>query len=1100
MKKIISLFLSVAILLSITAGIDLSAFADTYSGSCGDNVYWNFDTDSGTLTISGTGDMYDYNNYYGALSPWYQNSDITTAVISDGVTSVGNYAFYNCYSLAEISIPNSVTSIGDSAFRYCRSLTSVIIPDSVTSIGDSVFRYCFSLTSVTISYSVTRIGNYAFSGCGIKEIKIPDSVTRIGDSAFSGCNKLKEITMPDGVTSIGDSAFYSCRNLTKVNIPEGVTRIGDSAFCNCSSLAEITISDSVTSIGDYAFSGCGKLREITIPDSVTSIGDYAFDGCSNLSSINVNAQNENYSSVDGVLFNKDKTMLIKYPAGNNDMFYSIPDGVTSIGIFAFSDCSNLASATIPNSVTSIGDNSFYGCTSLESITIPDSVTSIEDGAFGNCSSLASITIPDSVVNIGDNAFQFCSSLISITIPNNVTSIGYDAFYNCSGLTSVKISDSVKSLDGVFSGCSSLRNVTIPDSVTSIENAFSSCSSLATITIPDSVTVIDGAFNGCSSLTSIKIPDGVTSIGWYTFDSCNNLTSITIPDSVTSIGGCAFRDCTRLTSVIIPDGVTSIGIFAFSGCSSLTCITIPDGITSIDTGIFKNCSSLSSITIPDNITNIDPEVFENCSSLTSIIIPDSITRICDRAFQQCYSLTDIYYIGTEEEWNNIIVGEYNDDLLNATIHYNSTAHEHSYTAVVTPPTCTKKGYTTYTCSCGDSYIDDYVPATGHDYVNGVCADCGEIDSSYYFAYTVLEDGTAQITDYTGSETELVIPSEIDGYTVTSIGERTLYDCASLTSVTIPSSIIDIGYQAFGHCMNLTDISVEDGNEKYCAVDGVLFSKDKKTIISYPAGKTQTEYSIPESVENISSYAFRDNAYLESVTIPESVTEIGKKAFDQCTSLTEIYYSGSEMGWNKITVGDDNSALDFATIYFAKESLLEVEDRESGVTVAENALEVLPGNTELVVEKVSETTTGVSYNIGLQKDGEEIQPNGTVTVKIPVPETMDGNACKVYRQESDGSYTDMNAVYQDRYMIFTADHFSRYILTTGDPSDMQVMLGDVDGDGELTDWDAIVLNRYLAGWEVEINSAAADTDGDNELTDWDAIVLERNLAGWDIELKS
>ena len=330
----------------------------------------------------------------------------------------------------------------------------------------------------------------------------------------------------------------------------------------------------VTSIGDDAFYKCSSLTSITIPNGVTSIGVNAFVDCRKLNQINVDTANTAYSSVNGVLFSKDKTELIKYPEGKADTSYSIPDSVTSIGNSAFCDCYSLTSITIPNSVTSIGWYTFSDCSSLTSITIPDSVTRIGYGAFENCSSLTSITIPNSVTSIGGRAFSGCSSLASITIPDGVTSIGGSA----------------------FSGCSSLTSITIPDSVTSIgDHAFFGCKGLTSITIPDGVTSIGSyAFYGCKGLTSITIPVSVTSIGIHAFNDCSSLTSITIPDSVTSIGDSAFKRCGSLTSVAIPDSVTSIGWSAFSGCSSLTSITIPDGVTSIGSSAFFGCSSLKDV--------------------------------------------------------------------------------------------------------------------------------------------------------------------------------------------------------------------------------------------------------------------------------------------------------------------------------------------------------------------------------------------------------------------------------------------------------------------------------------------------------------------------
>ena len=261
----------------------------------------------------------------------------------------------------------------------------------------------------------------------------------------------------------------------------------------------------VTSIGDRAFSGCSSLTSITIPDSVTSIGSSVFRWCDKLNQINVDTANAKFSSVNGVLFNKDKTELIRYPAGKTDASYAIPNSVTSIDWSAFYGCDSLVSITIPNSVTSIGWYTFSDCSSLTSITIPDSVTSIGWYTFSDCSSLTSVTIPDSVTSIGSYAFSGCKGLTSVTIPDSVTSIGSSAFSDCSSLTSITIPNSVTSIDKyTFYGCSSLASITIPDSVTSIgSSAFSGCSSLTSITIPDSITSIrNDAFLRCSSLKDV----------------------------------------------------------------------------------------------------------------------------------------------------------------------------------------------------------------------------------------------------------------------------------------------------------------------------------------------------------------------------------------------------------------------------------------------------------------------------------------------------------------------------------------------------------------------------------------------------------------------
>ena len=466
-KKSVSILLSLLMVLSLITAVPFTAGAaetDKVSTSeiCGD--YWYYLSYGGTATIT------KYNGNATAL-------EIPSSLDGHTVTNIGDYAFNYCTSLTSVTIPDNVTIIGDNAFCNCTSLISITIPDSVTSIGFMAFYECTSLTSITI----------------------PDGVTSIEDSTFEYCTSLTSITIGNGVISIGSSSFDDTGYYNdESNWENGVLYIGNyliEADGNTVS-GEYKVKDGTKVIGDYAFYECTDLTSVTISDSVIGIGYLAFNYCESLANIGVDTNNQYYTSIDGNLYNKDKTELIQYAIGKSNTDFTIPDSVTSINNSAFESCNNITSVTIPDSVTSIGNE-----------------------VFGNCTSLVSVTIPNSVTSIGSSAFEFCYDITSVTIPDSVTSIGYSAFSGCLSLTSITISDSVKSIEGAtFSGCDSLTSVTIPDSVKSIG---------------------DDAFGYCTSLKSVTIPNSVTSIGYYAFTHCTSLKSVTIPYSVTRIGEKAF---------------------------------------------------------------------------------------------------------------------------------------------------------------------------------------------------------------------------------------------------------------------------------------------------------------------------------------------------------------------------------------------------------------------------------------------------------------------------------------------------------------------------------------------------------------------------------
>ena len=737
---------------------EISASADetsavTWTKTESDGLTWTLDA-KGTLTISGTGAMKDYNAAEN-LSPAYMNSDVKKVVIEDGVTSIGELAFFKCSSLTNITIPDSVTCIEYAAFHGCSSLSSITIPNSVTSIGVYAFVICSSLTSITI----------------------PDGVTSIGYGAFSECSSLKTISL-SCKSSLKKSDFGEQANLVSYTNQHLLTKTaakaatcaesGNKEYWTCKHCGKYFLSDDT----NPATATAVELSETVIPalnhkNATTRgaveptetapgySGDRYCPDCDTVFEKGYTYWNEDNLTwklyEDGTLNISGKGAMKNYNYYDNPSPASqkkdsvkkvvIEDGVTSIGNSAFDSCSNLTSITIPDSVSSIGNFVFYGCSSLTSITLSNNIT-----------------------NIGNSAFAGCSSLTSITIPDRVTSIEKYAFYNCSGLTSI----------------------TIPDSVTSIgESAFRNCTSLTSITIPDSVTSIGkSAFSNCSSLTSITIPNGVTSIGEYAFQSCSSLTSITIPDSVTSIGAYAFSDCWDLTSITIPDSVTTIGESAFNACSSLTTISLSCK-SSLKRSDFGKQADLVSYT--SHTLNKTEAKAATC------------TENGNKEYWTCEHCKK-YFLSDDANPETAKAVEQSECMIPAIQHKNAIIQNAS------EPTETAPGYS------GDRYCPDCdtIVEKGYTYWNE-----DNLTWKLYEDGTLNISGTGAMKNYiygnnkSPARLNLSVTSIVIEEGVTSVGDYAFENCDNLTSITIPGNVESIGESAFYSCDNLTDVTLQDG---------------------------------------------------------------------------------------------------------------------------------------------------------------------------------------------------------------------------------------------------------------------------------------------------
>ncbi|WP_400232431.1 leucine-rich repeat domain-containing protein [Methanomethylophilus alvi] len=940
------------------------------SDVCGDNLTWTLD-EKGTLTISGTGDMYDRPS--GISEPLFTPMHLVrTVVICDGVTSIGDYAFFGYPYLSEVTIPNSVKSIGDYAFFQCEALTNITIPSSVTSIGDQVFTLCSTLTGITVSESnpsyssdngvlfdkgkeelihypvgngrtsyaipntVTLIGEFAFRECKyLTDITIPDSVKTIGTKAFQGCIGLKGITIPDSVTSVGDGAFQSCYHLVNVTIPNSLKSISKYMFSNCSYLVSVTIPDSVETIGESAFFRCSELRQVTIGNSVETIEKYAFEGCTNLTNI------------------------------------TIPDSVETIGESAFSECKSLTNTTIPDSVETIGEYAFNYCESMTKITIPDSVKNIGGSAFRNCESVTEITIGSSVTSIGNGAFLYCdnirevvnySSLNIVAGKTDYENIGRNAYF-------VHTPSSERPYTKVQSNYLTASQVTIPDSVTSIGNSvFLNCKSLESVTIPDSVTSIgENAFSGCTSLTGIVIPSSMTSIGYAAFSECTSLTGITVSESnpsYSSDGGVLFdKDKDALIqypvgndskSYVIPDSVTSIEDFAFYGCTSITSITFPDSVSSVGYAAFYGCTFCDTAgnEICQDADCLKGRHFHgsDCDKLTmadtdDIIIDEAVDPTCTETGNTT---------GKHCSECGVIISE--KKILPALGHVKGTHHEAS------DSTCTSAGNVEYwDCGngCGshlngslDIMGDVVVKPLGHDTTDHAAkaATCTEKGWSVY--------QTCSRCDYS---TYKEIPA---------LGHTVVVDKA------IPATKTSVGHSAGTHC-SVCD-TILSGNEE---------------IPMLPSEATKTEVSVSEGS------AIMDKDSVQAV-------------IDEGLSL--------EIRDSDLSIDIPNSVLS---------NVISGKEGDVSLDVAEVSAGDL-GEAQKDAVKDADLIISIDLSVGgtaIHELGDDV----IVTVNYTPLSGKDTSKMYVAYVKDDGTIEKIDCSYADGKVTFTTDHFSFYAIMYDDP---------------------------------------------------------------------
>jgi len=857
-----------------------------------------------------------YFSYGGALYRDYKNGinfellcapqGIESIVIFPGTTHYGVCAFNGCGKLTSVRIPAaSINYFYSYAFTGCTNLSEVVfetpehvagdlteafagtawwkdMPDGIVYADDVAIGYKGDDSSViNVAADCVAIRRGAFSGMhGIRSAAISSSVRRIYEDAFFWCTNLESLTIAEGVTNIGNSAFSQCKALTTVTIPSTVERLGQSAFYGCDALSEVYVANGVKTLEWHAFGDCISLERINIPASVVSIYDSVFEGCVSLKSIDVDAGNDNYTSLNGVLYDKNKWHLICSPKGITSV--EIPASVTYIGASAFEYCNNITEVIIPDTVQSIGDGAFANCASLTNVVVPAGVAcnynsvfagtpflerrpsglvivdNVVVGVSGDCPD--EIEIPDGVIAIGEKAFEGCESLQSISFPQSLRKIEYGAFWYCNGLTEVALPDSLAEIGyNVFGGCENLTSVYLPNGIEFVENAlFHGCRSLEEIRVSEN-NPLYVSVNGCiynraqtrllfvpKSASELNVPDGVEEIGDSAVSYCESLETLTLPECLEKISSSAFYGCSSLSDFTIPESVNEIGSGSFDqtafylgqgngpvikdGCllcykgTQPSSVSIPSGVRLMAQGAI-NIYLLESIVIPGSMTKIPANAFSGAQKLKSVVVQAGVAVVGDWAFNFCRELTSVSLPASIESFGSYVFQSC-DKLVTLNVENGGTA-------------LSKSGGVTW------------------DKIN------------------------KRIVFIDKDATSVSLPEG-----VTQIADSSMFSgCNALTSLTIPSTVTYISSYVLNHgCPNLASVEISAQNKNYKSENGIILNKAGTQIV-YAPGSIST-LIIPEGVAEISYNAFAGNTNITAVVLPSTLKSIREGAFNGCSALASF----------------------------------------------------------------------------------------------------------------------------------------------------------------------------------------------------------------------
>lgn len=658
-KRLLSILL--VLLMALTL-LPLGALAEG-DNKCGEYLTWKFK--GGTLSIDGTGEMYDYSEDY--LAPWNEHClEITNVTISDGVTSIGSYAFCYC-SVKSITLPFGLKHIGSSAFFNCPNIQQIKIPDSVEYIDPYAFSLCKGLHTVQLPASLTLISEELFAECdNLRNLSIPDTVTEIGANAFSKCTEFSLTGLPDGIKSIGAAAFEDCGRIEELVLPETLEHIGEAAFGG-------TIIDKASFEGTpekwKAIGGdCGIECEVTFPNHICDFGSsWQYDTQKHWQSCSCGkTQNEGEHTGDG------DTCTVCGAALSEALGSGSIDGGLSWSLSRSGALTISGSGKMPD-FSSVANAAPWDKQKdkIQSAVIESGVQSISGGAFSGCTALEKVSISDTVAQIDLNAFDGCTALAEFEVAAD-----NKAFSSDGGV--------------LFSAGKELLRCPVGKS--------------ADYTVPSgTVAIAGGAFKDCAKLESLVIPDSVTAIGKSAFENCAALKRITLPKSIAMLEALTFSGCVSLESITIPKSVSHINEHAFDGCTALKKVDYLGSDTD-----WSQVTKETGNNVLDNaeksFTRTDHE-----HKYTDTVIPPTCTeRGCTVHLCACGDKR-------EDSYTPPLGHSYRDGICvrcGILDPNGDTQHKHDFIPSVTKPTCLTEGFTTYACSCGECYTKDYVSAVGH----------------------------------------------------------------------------------------------------------------------------------------------------------------------------------------------------------------------------------------------------------------------------------------------------------------------------------------------------------------------------------------------------